>query len=93
MTSSTFLLGTGIGVLVDRWFLQPASNSPFPPYAEGTNTSTGHDAIPNPKQGVIQPGIHRENSGVHSAGIRYIGSGKGVGIVISPVLQKYTRQT
>ncbi|VVB60105.1 Uncharacterised protein [uncultured archaeon] len=89
------LIGTGVGILGTlgyQWFLKITSRSTLPPNVE-TGKNTRHNAIPNPDKGMIQPSINSKNSWVNSAGIRYIELGKGFGIAIPAILQKYIRQT
>jgi len=89
------LIGTGVGILGTlgyQWFLKITSRSTLPPNVE-TGKNTRHNAIPNPDKDMIQPSIHCKNSWVNSAGIRYIELGKGLGIAIPAILQKYIRQT
>jgi hypothetical protein len=69
-----------IGVVLVQKLSEPPSNSPY-------------NVIPNQQNGVNQPVIYTICSWVNSSGTPFIGFGNGCGIVISPVLQKYIRQT
>lgn len=89
------LIGTGVGILGTlgyQWFLKITPRSTLPPNVE-TGKSTGYSAYPNQKKSITQLVSNSRGGGVYISGINLVSFGKGLGIVIPAILQKYLRQT